>query len=131
MPATGRTRRSATPTFPAVARVHHPWTCRRRNRQHPDPAPAGLTAAAPLWRPVPPPARREAEPGDEAPHDREVPGPQPARAPTAGRRAAVPKITAAVIAEGRYELVKAPDHAETRAWHVLVGGKRADRKSVV
>lgn len=37
--------------------------------------------------------------------------------------AAVPKITAAVIAEGRYELVRAPDYAETRAWHVLAGGR--------
>ena len=38
---------------------------------------------------------------------------------------ATPKITPGIIGEGRYELVKAPDHAESRAWHVLVGGQRA------
>jgi len=30
-----------------------------------------------------------------------------------------------IIAEGQYELVRAPDYHETRAWHVLVSGKRA------
>jgi hypothetical protein len=34
-------------------------------------------------------------------------------------------ITPQVIAEGLYQLVKAPDHAETRAWHVLVSGRKA------
>jgi hypothetical protein len=43
----------------------------------------------------------------------------------ARRRPAIPRITNAVIAEGRYQLVRAPDHAETRAWHVLIGGRRA------
>ncbi len=42
-----------------------------------------------------------------------------------GKPRAAPKITPGIIGEGRYELVKAPDHAETRAWHVLVGGNRA------
>jgi hypothetical protein len=52
--------------------------------------------------------------------------PAPPRPASAGRpRPTAPKITAAVIAEGRYEIVKAADHAESRAWHVLVGGKRA------
>jgi hypothetical protein len=47
-------------------------------------------------------------------------------APAAPRkRPAAPKITDATIAEGRYQLVRAPDHAETRAWHVLVGGRPA------
>ena len=41
------------------------------------------------------------------------------------RRSAVPRITDAIIAEGRYELVRAPDHAETHAWHVLAGGRLA------
>lgn len=49
----------------------------------------------------------------------------PAAQPPARTRPAVPKITSAIIAEGRYELVRAPDHAETRAWHVLVGGRLA------
>ncbi len=30
-----------------------------------------------------------------------------------------------MIGEGRYELVRAPGHAESRAWQVLVGGKPA------
>lgn len=34
-------------------------------------------------------------------------------------------ITPAVISEGRYELVRAPGHAESRAWQVLVGGTPA------
>jgi hypothetical protein len=40
-------------------------------------------------------------------------------------RSAVPRITNEVIAESRYELVRAPDYAETRTWLVLVGGKAA------
>ena len=51
--------------------------------------------------------------------------PAPARPATARRRPAIPRITGAIIAEGLYELVRAPDHAETRAWHVLVGGRLA------
>jgi hypothetical protein len=51
--------------------------------------------------------------------------PAVAQPATARRRAAVPKITGAVIAEVRYEPVRAPDHAQTRAWHVLVGGRLA------
>ena len=43
--------------------------------------------------------------------------------PGGGRR--IPRITGAIIAEGLYELVRAPDHAETRAWHVLAGGRLA------
>ena len=72
-----------------------------------------------------PAARREAEPADEVSPDHEDPRPEPAPAPAAGRRQAVPKVTGAIIAEGRYELVKASDHAETRAWHVMVSGKSA------
>jgi hypothetical protein len=86
---------------------------------------AGRGGSPGIAREPGPAARRKAKPEDEVPRDRADPGPGPAPAPTAGRRAAVPKITAAVIAEGRYELVKAPDHAETRAWHVLVGGRLA------
>ena len=72
-----------------------------------------------------PAARREAELAEKVSRDGEDPRREPAPAPAAGRRPGVPKITDAVIAEGRYEIVKAPDHAETRAWHVLVGGWRA------
>jgi hypothetical protein len=49
----------------------------------------------------------------------------PAAAAAGRKRCAAPKITPGTIGEGRYEIVKAPDHAETRAWLVLVGGKRA------
>jgi hypothetical protein len=75
----------------------------------------------------PGPARREVKPADKVSRDREDPRRElaPAPAPAAGRRSGTPKITDAIIAEGRYEIVKAPDHAETRAWHVLVGGWRA------
>ena len=62
-------------------------------------------------------------PANEGGHARP---PSAAAAPAAPRkRTAVPKITGAVIAEGRYQLVRAPDHAETRAWRVLVGGRPA------
>ena len=70
----------------------------------------------------PPPGSADA--GDPAPGARghaRLPSAdsQPA---TARRRPAVPGITDAILAEGRYELMRAPDHAETRAWHVLIGG---------
>jgi hypothetical protein len=62
-------------------------------------------------------------PANESGHARP---PSAAGAPAALRkRTAAPKITDAVIAEGRYQLVRAPDHAETRAWRVLVGGRPA------
>jgi hypothetical protein len=58
---------------------------------------------------------------------REPAGLPPAAQPPApvARRHAVPGITGIIIAEGRYELVRAPGHAETRAWHVMVGGRLA------
>ncbi len=49
----------------------------------------------------------------------------PAVPATPRRRTAIPRITAEVIAERRYELARAPDYAETRAWLVLVGGRAA------
>jgi hypothetical protein len=70
-----------------------------------------------------PAIRRGTKSADKVPRDREAASPKAALA--AARRSPVPRITAAVIAEGRYELVKAPGHAETRAWHVLVSGRRA------
>jgi hypothetical protein len=51
--------------------------------------------------------------------------PAPARPATARRRSAIPRITDAIISEGLYRLVRAAGHAETRAWHVLVGGSLA------
>ncbi len=61
-------------------------------------------------------------------------GPRPAPAAASSsrpakprRRTSVPEITSEVIAEGLYELIRAPDYAETRAWLVLVGGRAAGR----
>jgi hypothetical protein len=68
-----------------------------------------------------PKARRQAladpsvgHPGNRGSSSRPVP---------ARRSPAIPRITSDIIRESRYELVRAPDHAETRAWHVLVSGK--------
>jgi hypothetical protein len=55
-----------------------------------------------------------------------VPAPAPAASPALPARSPrkQPLITSAIIAESQYELVRAPGHHETRAWHVLVGGTR-------
>ncbi len=73
------------------------------------------------------PPHGSADASDPVPGAREHARPSAAAAQpaTARRRLAVPRITDAIIAEGRYELVRAPDDAETRAWHGLVGGRRA------
>lgn len=43
-----------------------------------------------------------------------------------GKRPTALKMTdPIIIAGGRYQLVRAPDHAETRVWHVVVGGRSA------
>lgn len=34
-------------------------------------------------------------------------------------------MTGSPVSRGRYELVQAPDHAETRPWHVLLDGRLA------
>jgi len=83
---------------PAPARTGKPAPDRGKDRPPPPavPAPAAAGAAA---SPAPP-ARSQ-------------------------RKQALPKITSAIIAESQYELVRAPGHHETRAWHVLVGGTRA------
>ncbi len=66
-----------------------------------------------------------ADRGDPVPGAREHARLPPDAQPPARRRPAVPRITSAIITEGRYELVRAPGHAETRAWHVLIGGRLA------
>lgn len=82
---------------PAPARTGKPAPDRGKDRPPPPavPAPAAAGAAA---SPAPP-ARSQ-------------------------RKQALPKITSAIIAESQYELVRAPGHHETRAWHVLVSGTR-------
>jgi hypothetical protein len=56
-----------------------------------------------------------------------APSPPPGKPATPRRRTAVPQITDEVIAGSLYELVKAPDYAETRSWLVLAGGRAAGR----
>lgn len=82
-------------------------------------APTGDTIAVPDRNA--PKARRQAladpsvgHPGNRGSSSRPVP---------ARRSPAIPRITSDIIRESRYELVRAPDHAKTRAWHVLVSGK--------
>jgi hypothetical protein len=66
-------------------------------------------------------------PAAAAPESARRPPGRPARAhaPRRERPARPPRNTPAIIREGQYELVKAPDYAESRAWHVLVGRTRA------
>jgi hypothetical protein len=78
-----------------------------------------VNAGALLKSTTRPPSR----PANASDHVQVPAAPGPLAAPR--KRPAAPKITDAIIAEVRYELVRAPDHAETRAWHVLVGGKPA------
>jgi hypothetical protein len=40
------------------------------------------------------------------------------------RKQSLPEITDVIIREGRYDLVRAPGHHETRTWHVMVSGTR-------
>lgn len=54
-----------------------------------------------------------------------APATPPGKPATPRRCTAIPGITGEVIAESRYELARAPDYAETRAWLVLVGGRAA------
>ena len=75
------------------------------------------------------PCEPEARDDDGHPHRAEDAGTcedaGPAPRAALAAPSATPKITPGTIGEGRYELVKAPDHAESRAWHVLAGGQRA------
>jgi hypothetical protein len=71
------------------------------------PARARARKAAPD---VPPPAADASSP--------------PTRTARSQRKQSVPTITDEIIREGIYELVRAPEHRETRTWHVLVSGTR-------
>jgi hypothetical protein len=86
-------------------------------QRRPDPAPPPpAPGAASARRSAGPAAPRPASP---------APAP-PARKPGTGtRHPPDPEITPAIIGNGQYDIVKAPGHADTRAWHVLVGGQRA------
>jgi hypothetical protein len=66
--------------------------------------------------------------GKDQPLSPAVPAPAAAAPPAplarSPRKQPLPEITSDIIAESQYELVRAPGHYETRAWHVLVGGTR-------
>jgi hypothetical protein len=70
------------------------------------------------------PPQRRPDPAQPAPaHTRPAPrAPQP---DTGTTHPPDPDITPGIIGNGQYDFVKAPDHADTRAWHVVVGGRRA------
>jgi hypothetical protein len=63
------------------------------------------------------------EPAPDAACRRRRPAPGLA-AGTGGGLKGGPRISPETISEGRYEFVRAPDHTESRAWHVLVDGQR-------
>jgi hypothetical protein len=87
-----------------------------QRRPDPAPPPPGATSARGSAGPAAP---RPAAPA----HARPAP---PTRKPGTGtRHPPDPDITPAIIGNGQYNIVKAPGHADTRAWHVLVGGQRA------
>lgn len=51
-------------------------------------------------------------------------GAPPDRTARSQRKQSLPVITNEIIREGTYELIRAPEHRETRTWHVLVAGTR-------
>jgi hypothetical protein len=96
-------------------------------RSRPGPArpapPPGAASAHHSASPATPPA---ASPHDPGPVPAQAHPAPPARKPSTGaKRLPDPEITSEIIGNSRYDIVKAPGHAETQAWHVLVGGQRA------
>lgn len=94
---------------------------RRQQARHED------RPAAPPRTPEPAPNREQARPPDPAmpSHAPETPSAPPDPPVISQRKQPMPEITDAIIRQGRYELARAPDHHETRSWHVMVGGTRA------
>ena len=74
--------------------------------------------AAPPRTPEPAPNRAIPSPAAE------TAAAPPAPSGPGRRKQSLPEITDAIIREGRYELVRAPGHHETRSWHVMVSGTR-------
>jgi hypothetical protein len=89
------------------------------------PSPGDLAARAPVRKPTPASGNGRpaapAAPAAQAPADTSAP---PVRAATSQRKQSLPVISNEIIREGTYELVRAPEHRETRTWHVLVAGTR-------
>lgn len=103
---------------------------RRQENAHGD-HPASLAALGSGNSPPTRAGRPARDHGKDRPEPRTAPSPAPADAadspvPPARvqREQPLPTITSAIIGDGQYELVRAPGHHETRAWHVLVGGTR-------
>ena len=91
-------------------------------QRQPDPAPPAPAPGTASTRGSAGPAAPRAASTAPAPAS---PAP-PARKPGTGtRHPPDPRITPGTIGNGHYDIVKAPGHAESRAWHVLVGGQRA------
>ena len=91
-------------------------------QRQPDPAPPAPAPGTASTRGSAGPAAPRAASTAPAPAS---PAP-PARKPGTGtRHPPDPRITPGTIGNGHYDIVKAPGHADTRAWHVLVGGQRA------
>jgi hypothetical protein len=88
------------------------------------PRPPRVDSTAPVTRAPEPPEPAAAS--ERAPARRPAARPSRAGAPRRERAASrSPRITPAIISDGRYKLVKSPDHAESRAWHVMIGRRRA------
>jgi hypothetical protein len=113
---------------PPSADTPAPPESRRQETEHDDrPAstsgPSAGNSPTPARTGKPAPDRgkgRPLSPAVPAPAAAAPPAP-PARSP---RKQPLPEIASDIIAESRHELVRAPGHHETRAWHVLVGGTR-------
>jgi hypothetical protein len=66
---------------------------------------------------------RPAAPAAPAPAAAGTSAPQ-ARTARSQRKQSLPTISDEIIREGIYELVRPPEHRETRTWHVMVAGTR-------
>jgi hypothetical protein len=119
--------------FPCPPAVDTPAAPEPQQQASRDASPASTGDRGAGNSPVPARAGKPAQRGGQDRH-RRPPGSVPAAADAAGpspepsariqRKQPLPTITSAIIAETQYELARAPGHHETRAWHVLVDGKR-------
>ncbi|HVB44853.1 MAG TPA: hypothetical protein VNF47_19410 [Streptosporangiaceae bacterium] len=90
-----------------------------------DDGPAAGDSPARAWARNPTP-----DSGNGLPAAPDVPPPAadagiaPTRTARSQQKQCLPTITDEIIREGIYELARAPDHRETRSWHVIVSGTR-------
>jgi len=120
-----------------TAQKRHADLARRRPRPPAVDTPGAILSRQPQARhgdrpaatprtPGPAPDREQARPPDPVmPSPAAETAAAPAAPPAPGqRKRPLPEITGVIIREGRYDLVRAPGHHETRAWHVMVSGTR-------